>query len=322
MSSVSIARQRGLFAGIADQEVPTIRRDISRLREQISTGKRVNRPSDAPDAFAVAKEMKTLGNRLDRRLSTINSARTFADRTQQELDGMIDLFSRAREEGVRAANDSLSDDDREAIAQELRSIKAEVVDRMNAQQDGEYIFAGNRTDKKPFTDDGTPNYTDGGGDPTHDPISGDRTRQIGKDQELTVNIDGKELDQYGTTPSGDPKTITGALDTLIKAVDPADNTPGPGSDPDIRPALGDVKDALDHVISKGSKAGTIGKRLSIAEEQVESVKLDARERQSDAEDADLAKVASNLQQKQTQLQAALRAVASSKQQASLVNLLG
>jgi len=316
MSSVSIARQRGLFAGIADQEVPTIRRDISRLREQISTGKRVNRPSDAPDAFAVAEEMKTLGNRLDRRLSTINSARTFADRTQQELDGMIDLFARAREEGVQAANDSVSEGDREAIAQELRSIKAEVVDRMNAQQDGEYIFAGNRTDKKPFREDGTPNY------PTHDPVSGDRTRQIGKDQELTVNIDGKELDQYGTTPSGDPKTITGALDNLIKAVDPADNTPGPGSDPDIRPALGDVKDALDHVISKGSKAGAIGKRLSIAEEQVESVKLDARERQSDAEDADLAKVASNLQQKQTQLQAALRAVASSKQQASLVNLLG
>jgi len=312
MANVSIASNSSVYSGVISDEVPRLKRDISQLREQVSSGTRINRPSDDPDGFAVAERMETLGNQLARRKEAIESARPFVDRTQQELDGLADLFTRAQEKGVRAADDTRSDDDRAALAQELRSIRGEVVDRMNAQQNGEYIFAGNRTDTTPFKENGEPNYTDSG-NPDFDPIDGDRTRPIGKNQDLTVNIDGKELAQM---EGG--RTITGALDDLINAVDPKDNTGG--SDPDIRPALGDVKDALNHVLSKGSKAGTIARRLSTAQEQVEAASLDAKARQSDAEDTNLATALSELQQKQTQLQAALKATASS-QQNSLVNYL-
>lgn len=315
MANVSIASNSSVYSGVISDEVPRLQRDISRLREQISSGKRINRPSDDPTSFATAERMKTLGNQLARREESIASARTFVDRTQQELDGMADLFTRARENGVRAADDTRSDEDRAAIAQELRALKDEVVDRMNSTQDGEYIFAGNRTGTRPFKETGEPNYTSGTPPtPDYNPIDGDRTRPIGKNQDLTVNIDGKSLAQYDPS-SG--KTITGALDNLINAVDPKDNT---GSDPDIRPALGEVEDALDHVISKGSEAGAIGRRLSTAQEQVEAASLEANERRSDAEDTDLATAISELQQRQTQLQAAFQATSSS-QQTSLVNFL-
>lgn len=308
MSTVSIARQRGLYAGLTDQEVPEIQRDISQLQEQISSGKRINRPSDGPNAYTLAEEMETLGNQLDRRKASIEAARSFADRTQQELDSMVDLFSRAEEQGVRAAGDTRSDSDREAIAQELRAVKDEVVNRLNARHNGEHLFGGNRTDTQPFNSDGTVN-----GAPAD--IDGERKRSIGRNQTLTVNISGKELHQYGSGPSG-PKTITDALDGLISAVDPNDNSTN-----DVQANLKEVKAARDHVISKGGKAGTIGNRLSIAKEQIETAKLDAESRQSEAEDTDLAKAASELQRKQTQLQAALKAVATTQQQASLVNFL-
>ena len=320
MANVSIATNSSVYSGVISDEVPRLQRDISRLREQISSGKRINRPSDDPSSFATAERMKTLGNQLARREESIASARTFVDRTQQELDGLADLFTRAREDGVRAADDTRSDDDRAAIANELRSIKGEVVDRMNSTQDGEYIFAGNRTDTQPFGADGSANDAA----PINgslDALDGDRTRPIGKNQDLTVNVDGKALAQYDTTAGGDPETITGALDNLIKAVDPADNSPPSGPpDPDISTALGEVEDALDHVISKGSEAGAIGRRLSTAQEQVEAASLEANERRSDAEDTDLATAISELQQRQTQLQAAFQATSSS-QQTSLVNFL-
>ena len=315
MANVSIASNSSVYSGVISDEVPRMQRDISQLREQISSGKRINRPSDDPNSFAAAERMKTLGNQLARREESIASARTFVDRTQQELDGMADLFTQAREDGVRAADDTRSDEDRAAIAQELRSLKDEVVDRMNSTQDGEYIFAGNRTDTQPFGADGSANDAA----PINgslDALDGDRVRPIGKNQDLTVNVDGKALAQYGTD-GGDPKTITGALDNLINAVDPKDNT---GSDPDIRPALGEVEDALDHVISKGSEAGAIGRRLSTAQEQVEAASLEANERRSDAEDTDLATAISELQQRQTQLQAAFQATSSTRQ-TSLVNFL-
>ncbi|MCS3631841.1 flagellar hook-associated protein 3 FlgL [Salinibacter ruber] len=319
MANVSIATNSSVYSGVISDEVPRLQRDISRLREQISSGKRINRPSDDPSSFATAERMKTLGNQLARREESIASARTFVDRTQQELDGLADLFTRAREDGVRAADDTRSADDRAAIANELRSIKGEVVDRMNSTQDGEYIFAGNRTDTQPFGADGSANDAA----PINgslDALDGDRTRPIGKNQDLTVNVDGKALAQYDTD-GGDPETITGALDNLIKAVDPADNSPPSGPpDPDISTALGEVEDALDHVISKGSEAGAIGRRLSTAQEQVEAASLEANERRSDAEDTDLATAISELQQRQTQLQAAFQATSSS-QQTSLVNFL-
>ncbi len=319
MANVSIATNSSVYSGVISDEVPRLQRDISRLREQISSGKRINRPSDDPSSFTTAERMKTLGNQLARREESIASARTFVDRTQQELDGLADLFTKAREDGVRAADDTRSADDRAAIANELRSIKDEVVDRMNSTQDGEYIFAGNRTDTQPFGADGSANDAA----PINgslDALDGDRTRPIGKNQDLTINVDGKALAQYDTTAGGDPETITGALDNLIKAVDPKDNTPGPGTDPDISTALGEVEDALDHVISKGSEAGAIGRRLSTAQEQVEAASLEANERRSDAEDTDLATAISELQQRQTQLQAAFQATSSS-QQTSLVNFL-
>ncbi len=320
MANVSIASNSSVYSGVISDEVPRLQRDISQLREQISSGKRINRPSDDPSSFATAERMKTLGNQLARREESIASARTFVDRTQQELDGLADLFTRAREDGVRAADDTRSADDRAAIANELRSIKDEVVDRMNSTQGGEYIFAGNRTDTQPFGADGSANDAA----PINgslDALDGDRTRPIGKNQDLTINVDGKALAQYDTTAGGDPETITGALDNLIKAVDPADNSPPSGPpDPDISTALGEVEDALDHVISKGSEAGAIGRRLSTAQEQVEAASLEANERRSDAEDTDLATAISELQQRQTQLQAAFQATSSS-QKTSLVNFL-
>lgn len=309
MSSVSIARQRGLYSGIADQELPNIRRDISQLREQISSGKRINRPSDGPNDYSMAEEMGRLDNKIDRRLSSVETARSFVDRTQQELDGLGDLFAQAQEKGVQAANDTVSDKDREAIAQELRSIKDAVVGRLNARHSGEYLFAGNRTQTKPFNDDGTINGTSAD-------LSGERTRPITQGQTLTTNVPGSELHQYDTGPGGGTKTIPGALDGLISAVDPNDNSTN-----DIQANLDEVIEARDHVFSKAAEAGTIGNRLSVAREQLEAAQLDVRERQSDVEDTDIAQAASKLQQKQTQLQAALKVVASTKQQTSLVNLL-
>lgn len=311
MSNISIARQRGLYSGITDQELPNIRRDISQLREQISSGKRINRPSDGPTDYSKAKEMGRLDNKIDRRLSSVETAQSFVDRTQQELDGLGDLFAQAQEKGVQAANDTVSDEDREAIAEELRSIKDEAVDRLNARHDGEHIFAGNRTKTQPFSDDGSVNTNDDG---TPVDISGERTRPISQNQTLKINIPGSELHQYGSGPSG-PKTITGALDGLINAVEPGNSTN------DIQANLDEVTEARDHVFSKGAEAGTIGNRLSAAQDQLETTQLNVRERQSDAEDTDLAQAASKLQQKQTQLQAALKAVSTTQQQASLVNFL-
>jgi len=314
MSSVSISQQRGLYSNITDNELPEIKEDISRLREQIGTGKQINRPSDGPTDFSVGEEMGRLDNKIDRRLSTIENAKSFVARTQQEVEGIGDLFAQAQEKGVQAANDTLGDQQLNAIANELRSVKDEVVNRLNAQYSGEYLFGGDQNQTQPFDDDGSINGTE-------ESIEGDRTRPIGQGQEITTNISGAGLQQYDAGGAG-PDTITEALDGLINAVDPDESPDDPTlSADDVQGALDEVSQATDHVFGKASKAGAISNRLSAAEDQLESTRINIRERQSNAEDTNVAKAASDLQQKQTQLEAALKVVSTTQQQASLVNYL-
>jgi flagellar hook-associated protein 3 FlgL len=305
MPTVNIARQRSLYSDSIERHTPALQRDISRLREQLTTGRRVNRPSDDPDAFAVAEQMKRLGGELERHEASIEAARPWVDQTQETLNRMADLFARAQEEGVQAANNTLSSADRDAIAESLRSLRDEVVDQLNATHNGEYLFAGTRTNDAPFDAGSTPP-----GQPTtsYADIDDPRTRPIGPNQDLAVNITGAELHQMGGG-----ETITGALNDLIDRVENDDLT-------GIQTQLDTIEKARDHVVDKGAKAGTIGRRLTTAKEQLETTRLTVEERRSEAEDTDFLETVSSLQQTQTQLQAALRATASTLQ-TSLVDFL-
>lgn len=310
MSSVSIARQRGLYSNVVDQTLPEVNEDISRLREQISSGTRINRPSDGPSDHAAAEELGRIDNKIDRRLSAVADAQSFTSRTQQELEEMANLFAQAKEKGLQAANDTVSKDNRRAIAEELSGIRDEVVDRMNARHRGEYLFGGTRTQTKPFNGPNEGGGLVNNGATYSGEVSGERTVAVGQNKEVTYNITGNEL---GTYDGG--KHLDAALDNLIAAVEPGNGTT------DIRANLEEVTEARDHVISKASKTGVISNRLSAAKDQLETTQLNARERQSEIKDTDLARAATDLQRKQTQLQAALKAVATTQKQASLVNFL-
>jgi flagellar hook-associated protein 3 FlgL len=301
MPSVSMARERSLYLNNTNRNLPEIRAELSRLREQVSTGTRINRPSDDPDGFAVAEQLKTVKNQYTRYEASIAAARPWVDQTQATTDRMADLFAQAYEEGVQAADDTRSADDRAILADQLRSLRDEVVDQLNTRYNGEYLFAGNRTLEKPFDAAGQPAVSAAA-------ISGDRVRAIGPDQSLKINLSGQELTDMG---GGD--TIVSALDDLITAVDS-------GTTDDIRTALDTAGQARDQVIDMGAQIGTVGRRLSAAQDQLDSAKLTVEQRRSSVEDTDFYEAVSALQQTQTQLQAALRATASTLQ-TSLVNFL-
>ena len=305
MSTVNMARERSLYATSIERYQPKLKRDISKMRAQISSGRRILRPSDDPDSFAVAEQMESLGRRFERYEASIENAKPWVDQTQETLDGMAELFMQAKEDGVRAATDGRSNADRDAIADSLRSLRDEVVDRLNATHNGEYLFAGTRTNDAPFDPTTTPP-----GQPTtnYNDIDDARTRPIGPNQKMTINISGRELHQMD---SG--QTITGALDALITAVD-NDDVSG------IQNELDTIEAAREHVVSNGAKSGSIARRLSTANDQLQSAKINVERQRSDAEDTDYLKTVSSLQQTQTQLQAALRATASSIQ-TSLVDFL-
>ncbi|MFL1452916.1 flagellar hook-associated protein FlgL [Marinobacter sp. GN3S48] len=125
---------------------------LNKTSEQVSTGKRVNRPSDDP--VAAARILKL--NQELARVETYQRNATLADnRLKQEesaLESSIDVIQRVRELTVQAGNGSLSQNDRQSIASELKERLGQLATITNTKDaSGEYIFSGFQGDQEAFT---------------------------------------------------------------------------------------------------------------------------------------------------------------------------
>lgn len=123
--------------------------------EQMSTGLRVNRPSDDPVAASQAVALSQAQAQNDQ----FATARMFAQqRISQEETSLAQVTSAiqyAQEKIVYAGNGTLSDDDRASLAADLQGVRDQIYNLANGQDgNGRYIFAGYSTDKAPFTADG------------------------------------------------------------------------------------------------------------------------------------------------------------------------
>ncbi|QBM16770.1 hypothetical protein MARI_08630 [Marinobacter sp. JH2] len=138
---VRISSQQIFSGGI--NRMQDINSDLVKTQQQISTGKRVNQPSDDP--VAAARILK-----LDQNLSRVETYQRNADladnRLKQEesaLSSAIDIIQRVRELTVQAGNGSLSANDRKSISSELKERLGQLADVANSRDaSGEYIFSG------------------------------------------------------------------------------------------------------------------------------------------------------------------------------------
>lgn len=145
--------------------------------EQMSTGLRVNRPSDDP----IAASQAVVLSQAQAQTSQFASARTFArQRISQEENTLAQVTSAiqsAQEKIVYAGNGTLSDDDRASLATDLQGIRDQLLNLANAQDgNGRYLFSGYSTDKAPFTAAGE---YQGGKTNIEQPVDTDRTMIAG-----------------------------------------------------------------------------------------------------------------------------------------------
>ena len=127
--------------------------EIAKLQEQIASGTKLTRAADDPSGMSTA-----LG--LDHALASLeqydrNSA-LLGDRLRQQesaLSDAGDALIRARDLSIQANNATLTADDRHAIAVELRSLRASLLQVANRDDDrGRRLFAGTQDGVAPFVD--------------------------------------------------------------------------------------------------------------------------------------------------------------------------
>ncbi|MGU3488150.1 flagellar hook-associated protein FlgL [Enterobacter bugandensis] len=119
--------------------------------EQMSTGQRVNRPSDDP----IAASQAIVLSQSQSQNSQFALARTFATQKVSLEDNVLaqvnTAISSVREKLVYASNGTLNDDDRLALAADIQGIRDQLMNLANTTDgNGRFIFAGYKTESAPF----------------------------------------------------------------------------------------------------------------------------------------------------------------------------
>jgi flagellar hook-associated protein 3 FlgL len=128
--------------------------ELARTQLQMSTGKRILRPSDDPNGAVQALQLRQRIAAVEQFGRNANYATTRLNQEETVLQQMGGALDRVRELAVQAANATQTAESRRAIAVELRQVRTSLVDLANTRDaNGEYLFAGFRSTSRPFVND-------------------------------------------------------------------------------------------------------------------------------------------------------------------------
>lgn len=229
-----------------------------------SANQRVTKPSDDPAAYgAMVRRDHTLAM-LEEHSKNATRAQNELDVVQNALSTGVDLITSVQESAVTGSNATSDANSRKLLAEDVRTMREELLSIANTRYGNKYLFGGTRTDAIPF-----------------DPATGAFN---GNDQIVRVPV----LD--GVTPASNVsgarafttaggRDIFADLDALAKALE--------NNDVDgIRASLDPLKDAHAQLVRSQVEAGFGAERFRNALDVLTSTKAAVAERLSTEIDGD------------------------------------
>ena len=123
-------------AAIANKRLLGIEGELSKSMERLSSGLKLNHAKDNPAGMAISNKMRAQINGLNRASENASDGISVIRIADGALNETTSILQRMRELSVQAANSgAMSDSDRQAIQDEIESLKAEI-DRIST--DTEY----------------------------------------------------------------------------------------------------------------------------------------------------------------------------------------
>lgn len=266
--------------------------NLMRSQQIASSGKRISRPSD--DVVGTGRSLSMRSalasiDQYDRNSSVAGSELSIAS---SALDSLVSAVQEVRSVAVTAANASLTDEARAALAAKLDGLMTRVEQIANTQNAGRYIFAGSKCDTPPITwnaDHSTHDYV---GD--NSPLS----IRVGPGTSICVGVSGEALLNMGGASVPGVPNLFETIYNLKQEVAAGDVSA-------ISARLADIDKNLQNVISWDSQIGARLNQLDSNTSALLDSKTSLRELLSQVEDADLADAVIQLQTRQNIYQSAI-----------------
>lgn len=303
-------------ANAFDSSLSTLQRRqqaLTSAQEQLTSGKRVLKPSDDPAAAAQAERALAKVSRTEAQMRAIDSSRNAMQLTESALGHAGELMQQARDLLVGAGNGSYTDGDRRIIAESIRGLRNDLLAVANRSDGaGRYLFGGQGADGPPLLD--SP------GGVSYAGATGQTLSASGEASPLSLDGQAAWLQAPDPANPGATLSVFDVMDRVVSELLTPGRTAAQVAQ-SVRDGLGDFDAGADNLSAWRARTGESMRRIDSIGERLSQTKLDAQRDRSEAEDLDMLKAISDFQNQQTGYDAALKTY-SIVQQMSLLKYLG
>ncbi len=124
---------------------------LGKTQLQISTGKRILSPSDDPAGSVQVLSLQREVSVSEQYLVNTDKAENKLSIEEGVLSGATTMLQRIRELAVQGLNDTNSQQDRQAIAHEIKALNEQILALANTRDsNGDYLFSGFKSNTQPY----------------------------------------------------------------------------------------------------------------------------------------------------------------------------
>jgi flagellar hook-associated protein 3 FlgL len=271
----------------------------ARAQRQITSGYRVEKPSDAPGDLPNIVGLQSRLVSVTQCLANLNLAKSEVDRNEAVLRQAVQIVQDLTVAAVQGVNATAGPEERALVAARIREWHSGLVRIANQDYNGRYDFGGDRDDVAPYAVDW---QQPGGVVRAHNQPD---TRQIEDAAGNRYSISRRAQDIFDLRDSAD-NAASGNVFHAVHAVATALEANDPGAAMD---AIGQLKAAAGHLNHQLSAYGSLQNRVRDSIDQAKQAELRATARLAELRESDLPAAALELAQANTGLEAALNAQA-------------
>lgn len=285
---------QGMLSQSSLRHISSSYEKMGKLQDQLSTGKKITRPSDDPVVAMKSMQNRTSLEEVNQYTRNLTEARSWLENTETNITEGIDVLARVRELVVSANNETNGVEEKKAIGVEIGQLKEQMINTINTQVTGKYIFNGTKSDQVPIkkNDDGSYSYNFENYQNTSD-VNIDVSKRV------TLKVNSDPNDAFGgTSASGQ---------NVFEMLTELENELSSGTLSNEKSYLSDIDGFSNQMSAERSDIGARTNRLELVESRLEQQKVVATRMLSDNEDVDFEKVVTDLLSQESVHRAALSA---------------
>jgi flagellar hook-associated protein 3 FlgL len=279
----------------ASRQMTGLSASAARLQVEIATGKRIQTPSDDPVAAGRVARLERLDADDSRYLDNLKLATSILGQSDRALESVETQLQRASELAIAAANETLNDGNRAAIAAELRAIVDDLFRLANSTDiRGAPLFGGSAGAAFARAADGSIQFV-GTGEASPIPI--------GESATVIVNDNGQRL--FGNLPAGAGTTdVFAVVADLAAAIEPG-GSPDPATrQASVQASIAGIAAASSQIVTGRASIGARAARIEIETERLTRARSENEIERGSLEGVNVEAAITELQKTMVTLQAA------------------